>query len=213
MPSFIEALESRALLSTTSAATLTADRSSITSMVAQLPKDFAAEKQLILTDEKALAAALQGTAKSNGTLFKSLHVSTMNSFASIHFDDRQLLALAGKTEASIADGLEFLKRSSAKQSAKVNQDILVLGDGTRSGDATASPLGNLETDSRFGSAIQVLSNIVDSNPSNAAIQNAVGKTQIDLVGPGEPFGSAPMAGDGISLAFTIQNVKSTLLFL
>lgn len=205
MTNMIQSLESRTLLSVTTA-TLAADKSTVVSDVKVLSTDL----KKLATDEsannKAVATAFKGLPKVAQTLLKALESDESKSKSQLQKDSNALTRVSEKdasTAISVADTL--LKKGNVKTVAALVKDLSSLDS------VSVAPLATLQQ--LLGSNVLSIDAeaILAAYPTNTALTTAVSNSQTTVQGDLTAINAEAqqLATDLSTLATDLTTVKAT----
>ena len=184
MSRFVQALESRTLLTATNSS-LAAELTTVNTNAAAVKADLATLTATAKADMKAIAADLKGTAKTNVPLLKKLQSDENKWLTKIKNNTNALLRAASLSAKGVADGDAFLAAPT-----KLSLQSKIVGDVDALNVATTAPLAALTADIPGAAVSGDLIALTTANPTNTSLTTDASKIRSDLlnttVGPFPP---------------------------
>ena len=184
MSRFIQLLESRTLLSVTTA-TLLADEALIVADAATAKADLRVLAAAVRADTKTITADLKGTPKTNLPLLHTLKTDEAKALAVITKDLNALLNPGvSLSRRSTAAGVAQIHKGTAAVEAKVAADVAALQT------VTTAPLATIQADDQGNTIGTDLQALVTANPSDTTLATDVSKQETDTNTGGATFNTA-----------------------
>ena len=174
MPSFIEPLEGRTLLTATSTS-IASELAAINTAATAVKTDMASLKTTASTDLKTITTDLKGSPKTNAPLLKKLGADEKILLAKINLDVNSLLKGTATSTKGAADGNAALTNlTNGALTNKVQGDVNKLG-------TAGTTLTKLQTDANDSVVSTDLANLGTANPSISGFVSQVNdsKTRLD----------------------------------
>ena len=174
MSRFVQALESRTLLTATTSS-LATELASVNTNASAVRADLAALQLNARTDMKAITTDLKGSAKTNVPLLKKLQVDEGKWLAKIRNNTNALLRAQPLSAKGVADGDAFLAAPT-----KLSLQSKIVGDVNALNVATTAPLAALTANVSTTTLAADLSALTTANPTNSSLSADATKTTTDL---------------------------------
>ncbi len=174
MSRFVQALESRTLLTATNSS-LAAELATVNTNAAAVKADLATLTATAKADMKSISTDLKGTAKTNVPLLKKLQGDENKWLTKIKNNTNALLRAASASAKGVADGDAFLAAPT-----KLSLQSKIVGDVNVLNIATTAPLAAVTTNVSTTTLAADLAALTTANPTNTALAADAIKTTTDL---------------------------------
>jgi len=182
MSRFVQALESRTLLTATNTS-LAAELTTVNTNAAAVKADLATLTATAKADMKAITTDLKGSAKTNVPLLKKLQSDENKWLTKIKNHTNALLRAASLSAKGVADGDAFLAAPT-----KLSLQSKIVGDVNALNVATTAPLAALTADIPSATISADITALTTANPTNTTLANDTSRITSDLLetqlGPG-----------------------------
>lgn len=198
MSRFVQALESRTLLSATTSS-LAAELTFVNTNAAAVKADLTKLQNTAKADMKAIAADLKGTSKTNVPLLRKLQADENKWLTKIKNNTNALLHATSVSAKGVADGDAFLAAPT-----KLSLQSKIVGDVNALNVATTAPLAALTADFPSAAVSADLIALTTANPTNTSLTTDASNIRSDLlnttVGPFPPSDVVGLTTSGLLVA-------------